>query len=64
MDKFLLRLIQDFCDTCEDDGSVATYTKARMILDAAEAAADCGDILRAEALMDMFNRLKIESCCD
>ena len=64
MDKFLLRLIQDFCDTCEETGAEKQYMQARMLLDAAEAAAECGDIIRANALMDMFNRLKIETCCD
>jgi hypothetical protein len=64
MQNLLLKLVQDFCDTCEDDGSVLKYTQARMILDAAESAAQCGDIIRANALMDMFNRLKIEYCCD
>ena len=64
MEKLLLRLVQDFCETCEDDGSLVRYTQARMILDAAEAAAECGDILRANALMDMFSRLKIDGCCD
>jgi len=64
MDNLLIRLVQDFCDTCEDDGSVLKYTQARMILDAAKSAAQCGDIIRATSLMDMFSRLKLEYCCN
>ncbi len=64
MDKFLLRLVQDFCETCEETGAEKQYMQARMLLDAADAAAECGDIIRANGLMDMFNRLKIETCCD
>jgi hypothetical protein len=65
LDKFMLKIVQDYCDTCEStEQALNKYTTARMLLNAADAAADCGDKTKASKFMTMFDKLDITNCCN
>jgi hypothetical protein len=65
LEKFMLKIVQDYCDTCEStEQALNKYTTARMLLNAASAAADCGDKNKAVRFMDMFKKLDIDNCCN